>query len=80
MKDLLDPVISDGERAMLIFKMARDAYRVWCWRGGIEPNWDALPKHEKDRWAATVRASFRSLVGLVNAIAGEEDAKATDNL
>ena len=65
MKVLLDPVLSDGERAMLIFKMARDGYREWCLRGGIEPDWDALPTPEKDRWAATVRASFRALVGLL---------------
>lgn len=62
---LLTPIISDGERALILLQMARVCYTQWAIAGGIEPDWDELPPTEKDRWGQSVRASFRAMLSLV---------------
>lgn len=65
---LLEPVLSDGERALIILQMARVAYQEWANMGGIEPDWDALPAVEKDRWAVAVRGAFRVMLSLMGEV------------
>ena len=65
---LLEPVLSDGERALIILQMARVAYQEWANMGGIEPDWDALPGVEKDRWAVAVRGAFRVMLSLMGEV------------
>jgi hypothetical protein len=62
---LREPVVSEGERAIIQLQMARVAYQEWAICGGIEPDWDALPMSEKERWVRYVRKAFRAMLSLV---------------
>ena len=70
---LLDPVLTDGERAMIVLSMARIAYTTWAELGGIHPDWDALTTDDKRRWGKAVRAAFRVMLSLMTEIQGEDD-------
>ena len=68
---LLEPVLTDGERAMIVLSMARSAYNMWAELGGIQPDWDALPDDDKRRWGKAVRAAFRVMLSLMAEIERE---------
>ena len=65
---LLKPVVSEGERALILLQMARVAYTRWAELGGIEPDWDALSLEEKRRWGEAVRASVRAMLSLMGQV------------
>ena len=64
-EELFKPVISDGERAMMLMQMGRAAYTKWADVGGITPDWDALPMSEKERWILTARITVRAMLNLI---------------
>jgi hypothetical protein len=68
---LLKPIVSDGERALILLQMARVAYTRWAELGGIQPDWDALSVAEKRRWGEAVRASFRAMLSLMGQVMEE---------
>ena len=68
---LLTPVISDGERALILLQMARVAYTKWAELGKIEPDWDALSPEEKERWGQAVRVAVRAMFSLMGNIIEE---------
>jgi hypothetical protein len=65
---LREPVISEGERAIVQLQMARVAYEEWAICGGIKPDWDALSMPEKERWIRSVRKAFRAMLSLVGSL------------
>ena len=65
---LLKPIVSDGERALIVLQMARVAYTRWAELGGIDPDWDALSEDEKRRWGEAVRSSFRAMLSLMGRV------------
>ena len=65
---LVQPVISDGDRALILLQMGRVAYTEWAELGGIEPDWDALSMEEKERWIRIVRASVRAMLSLMGQV------------
>jgi hypothetical protein len=70
---LLDPILTDGERAMIVLGMARSAYTTWAELGGIRPDWDALSADEKRRWGKSVRAAVRVMLSLMAEIQQADD-------
>jgi hypothetical protein len=44
---LRTPIISEGERALILLQMSRVAYTKWADLGNIEPDWDGLSLEEK---------------------------------
>jgi hypothetical protein len=62
---LLTPIVSDGERALILLQMARVAYTTWGEMGGIEPDWDGLSMEEKQRWGEVARVSIRAMLSLI---------------
>ena len=72
---LLTPVLSDGERALILLQMARVAYARWAELGKIEPDWDALSPEEKERWGQAVRVAVRAMFSLMGNIV-EDPAEA----
>ena len=68
---LLKPVVTDGERALILLQMARVAYTKWAEMGGIEPDWDALSTEEKRRWGEAARVSIRAMLSLMGNVLGE---------
>ena len=72
---LLDPVLTDGERAMLILTMARTAYTTWAELGGLKPDWDGLSAVNKRRWGKAVTAAFRVMLNLNAKIQLDDDLK-----
>ena len=71
---LLEPVLSDGERAMIVLGMARVAYTTWAELGGIQADWDALTDNDKRRWGKAVRAAFRVMLNLMTEIERSEES------
>jgi hypothetical protein len=70
---LLEPVLTDGERAMIILSMARAAYTTWTELGGVKPEWDLLSEDDKRRWGKAVRSSFRVMLSLMAELQLDED-------
>jgi hypothetical protein len=70
---LLKPIVSDGERAIIVLQMARVAYTRWAELGGIHPDWDALAVAEKRRWGEAVRASIRAMLSLMGQVIGDPE-------
>ena len=68
---LLKPIVSEGERALIVLQMARVAYTRWAELGGIQPDWDALSIEEKRRWGEAVRSSFRAMLSLMGQVMEE---------
>lgn len=77
LESLFQPVISQGERALILLHMARVAYQEWAEVGGITPDWDALSVGEKERWVRTVRMSFRAMMSLFGQVMEADHTKAT---
>jgi hypothetical protein len=70
-KYLLTPVLSDGERALILLQMARVAYMKWAELGKVDPDWDALSPAEKERWGQAVRVAVRAMFSLIGNIVEE---------
>lgn len=62
---LLRPVLTEGERAVILLQMARASYEEFAKLRGFEPDWDSLPVQEKQVWGAIVRRAFRVMLSLV---------------
>jgi hypothetical protein len=75
---LLTPVVSDGERALILLQMARVAYTTWAEMGGIEPDWDGLSLEEKQRWGEVARASIRAMLSLMGKVMEPATASRSD--
>jgi hypothetical protein len=76
LESLFQPVISEGERALILLHMARIAYQEWSEIGGIKPDWDALSVQEKERWVRTVRLAVRAMMSLFGQVAEADHTKA----
>lgn len=76
LESLFKPVISEGERALILLHMARIAYQEWAELGGIKPDWEALSVEEKDRWVRTVRIAVRGMMSLFGQVLEADHTKA----
>lgn len=76
LKSLFQPVISEGERALILLHMARVAYQEWAELGGIKPDWDALSLEEKERWVRIVRIAVRAMMSLFGQVMEADHTKA----
>ena len=67
MEILHEPVMSDGERAMILLQMSRAAYEA----NPQTTPWDELPSGTKEEWMRAVRAAVRVMFGVMKPLMEE---------
>ena len=67
MEILHEPVMSDGERAMILLQMSRAAYEA----NPQTTPWDELPSGTKEEWMRAVRAAVRVMFGVISPLMEE---------